>query len=212
MFWTHFRKEVGNLTQVDMRVLLDVMERLLAPDGCPWDRAQTHSSMRKHMIEEAYEVCDAIDRGDAANLREELGDVLYQVVFHAALAEREGLFSLQDVIDEVAEKMRRRHPFIWPAEEGAATGDWESIKRAEKAARGQSAALLACLPVTLKLEKLVAKCKKHGLSQEALLACCDDERQRALLTLVMAYAETDDTFEFSAQALTKKLEKCLENL
>lgn len=200
------------MNQVELNPLLDVVDRLLAPDGCPWDQAQTHASMRKHMIEEAYEVCDAIDRGDIRNLREELGDVLYQVVFHAALAEREGWFSLQEVIDEVAEKMRHRHPFIWPVKEGAASGDWESIKRAEKAARGQSDALPECLPATLKLEKLVAKCKKRGISQETLLLCCNDERQRALLNLVLAYSDVDETFEFSAQALAKKLEKCLENI
>lgn len=92
------------MTNAELSPLVEVVERLLAPGGCPWDRAQTHASMRKHMIEEAYEVCDAIDRKDAENLREELGDVLYQVVFHAALAEEEGAFDLQAVIDGVAKK------------------------------------------------------------------------------------------------------------
>ena len=92
------------MTNAELSPLVEVVERLLAPGGCPWDRAQTHASMRKHMIEEAYEVCDAIDRKDVENLREELGDVLYQVVFHAALAEEEGAFDLQAVIDGVAEK------------------------------------------------------------------------------------------------------------
>ena len=101
------------MTNAELSPLVEVVERLLAPGGCPWDRAQTHASMRKHMIEEAYEVCDAIERKDAENLREELGDVLYQVVFHAALAEEEGAFDLQAVIDGVAEKMRRRHPHIF---------------------------------------------------------------------------------------------------
>ena len=87
------------MTNAELSPLVEVVERLLAPGGCSWDRAQTHASMRKHMIEEAYEVCDAIDRKDAENLREELGDVLYQVVFHAVLAEEEGAFDMQAVID-----------------------------------------------------------------------------------------------------------------
>ena len=105
--------------QTDTMPLLDVVETLLAPDGCPWDRAQSHESMRKHMIEEAYEVCDAIDTKDTDNLREELGDVLFQVVFHAVLAAREGAFDLQAVIDEVVAKMKRRHPRIYQPANGA---------------------------------------------------------------------------------------------
>jgi len=89
------------MENANLSPLTEVITQLLAPDGCPWDRAQDHVSMRKHMIEEAYEVCDAIDRDDALNLQEELGDVLYQVVFHAALAEAEGKFVLQDVVDGV---------------------------------------------------------------------------------------------------------------
>lgn len=199
------------MTNAELSPLVEVVERLLAPGGCPWDRAQTHVSMRKHMIEEAYEVCDAIDRKDAENLREELGDVLYQVVFHAALAEEEGAFDLQAVIDGVAEKMRRRHPHIFAPETNDAPQDWESIKRAEKAATHQPQTLPAVLPVTLKLAKLTAKLRKRGVSEEEMLALCADTTERTLLAAAFQATAEERELEFSGQALAEKLEKMLGN-
>ena len=90
--------------------LLRIMELLRAPGGCPWDREQTHQSIRRNMLEEAYEAVEAIDEEDPEHLKEELGDVLLQVVFHARMAEEEGLFSFGDVVDGVAKKMVFRHP------------------------------------------------------------------------------------------------------
>lgn len=200
------------MENANLSPLTEVITQLLAPDGCPWDRAQDHVSMRKHMIEEAYEVCDAIDRDDALNLQEELGDVLYQVVFHAALAEAEGKFVLQDVVDGVAEKMKRRHPHIFSTANGTVAGDWESIKRQEKAAQHQPTALPECLPVTLKLSKLTAKLTKAGVDPKNLAALCDDETERALLTLVLEAASYNREVEFAGQSLAKKLENMLENV
>lgn len=200
------------MENANLSPLTEVITQLLAPDGCPWDRAQDHVSMRKHMIEEAYEVCDAIDRDDALNLQEELGDVLYQVVFHAALAEAEGKFVLQDVVDGVAEKMKRRHPHIFSTENGTVAGDWESIKRQEKAAQHQPTTLPECLPVTLKLSKLTAKLIKAGVDPKNLAALCDDETERALLTLVLEAASYNREVEFAGQSLAKKLENMLENV
>lgn len=200
------------MENANLSPLTEVITQLLAPDGCPWDRAQDHVSMRKHMIEEAYEVCDAIDRDDALNLQEELGDVLYQVVFHAALAEAEGKFVLQDVVDGVAEKMKRRHPHIFSIAGGAVAGDWESIKRREKAAQHQPTTLPECLPVTLKLSKLTAKLTKAGVDPKKLVALCDDETERALLTLVLEAASYNREVEFAGQSLAKKLENMLENV
>lgn len=102
---------------------------------CPWDRVQTHESLKTCMIEEAYEVCDAIDRQDYDNLREELGDVMLQVIFHSALEEEKGTFDITDVINDECEKMIRRHPHIF-AEENTKSVDkvlekWENIKRSE---------------------------------------------------------------------------------
>ena len=90
-----------------------IMERLTAPDGCPWDRIQTHESLKRYMIEECYEAIEAINKNDSANLCEELGDIMLQVVFHSLLAKKEGSFGLDDVINGVSIKMinRRRHIF-----------------------------------------------------------------------------------------------------
>ncbi len=121
--------------------LLDIMARLRDPEtGCPWDRAQDFASIVPYTIEEAYEVADAIDRGDMADLREELGDLLLQVVFHARMAEEAGAFDFADVAEGITEKMWRRHPHVFGEAEirdaDAQTEAWEAHKQAERAARG----------------------------------------------------------------------------
>ncbi len=117
-----------------------VMRRLLDPGGCPWDRRQTHSTLLKYLREEAGEVAGAVRRRDWSNLREELGDVLLQVVFHSELARRAGRFSLADVIRGVNAKMVRRHPHVFGAGRKLDTPaqvlrQWKIIKKAEKASR-----------------------------------------------------------------------------
>lgn len=118
----------------------EVIARLRAPDGCPWDRAQTHMSLKKTCIEEAAEVICGINildqTGDAENLKEELGDLLMQVVIHAQIAKEEGLFTMDDVIQSITDKMIRRHPHVFgsagtPGTDGA-QADWDEIKRREK--------------------------------------------------------------------------------
>jgi len=119
--------------------LVEVMRRLRAPGGCPWDRAQTHESLRKWLIEETYEAVEAIDRQDLEGLCEELGDVLLQIVFHAQLASEEGEFDIEDVIGRIVAKLVRRHPHVFGnarAEDPAAVErNWEAIKNAEKSER-----------------------------------------------------------------------------
>ncbi len=95
--------------------LLRIMELLRAPGGCPWDRAQTHASIRRNMLEEAYEAAEAIDQDDPEHLKEELGDVLLQVVFHARMAEEAGRFTFDDVVDGVCKKLLFRHPHVFGA-------------------------------------------------------------------------------------------------
>ena len=121
----------------------EVIARLRAPDGCPWDRAQTHMSLKNTCIEEAAEVIcgiNILDRtGDADNLKEELGDLLMQVVLHARIAEEEGLFTMDDVIQSIIDKMIRRHPHVFgdsdgPGTDGSKEG-WEEIKKQEKAGK-----------------------------------------------------------------------------
>jgi tetrapyrrole methylase family protein/MazG family protein len=122
--------------------LVWIMNRLLAPDGCPWDREQTHESLKQYLIEESYEVLDCVDSGDFAHLREELGDVALQVVFHAALAEREGRFDIRGVLDTVSEKLVRRHPHVFGETQVSGSdqvlANWETIKKQEKADRANA--------------------------------------------------------------------------
>ena len=119
--------------------LVEIMARLLAPDGCPWDREQTLDSLRPFLVEETYEVLDAMERDDAADHREELGDLLMQVVFQAALREGQGAFAIDDVVAGICDKLVRRHPHIFGDVTGLSTSSevlaqWDAIKAQEKAA------------------------------------------------------------------------------
>lgn len=121
--------------------LVDIMDRLLAPDGCPWDREQTLESLRPFLVEETYEVLDALSRNDVENHREELGDLLMQIVFQAALRKAEGAFDIDGVVASISEKLVRRHPHVF-ADGDAKTSEevltrWEEIKQEEKAAAGK---------------------------------------------------------------------------
>lgn len=123
---------------LQMQRLIAIMKRLRAPQGCPWDAEQTHQSLISNMIEEAYEVVDTIQREDWTQLREELGDVLLQVVFHAEIAQEAGRFRFEDVAEEVSDKLVRRHPHVF-AQSTADTTEavltqWDNIKRQEKGA------------------------------------------------------------------------------
>ena len=125
----------------DIRRLLDIMVRLRDPEaGCPWDVEQTFATIAPYTIEEAYEVADAIDRNDLGDLRDELGDLLLQVVFHARMAQEQGAFDFDDVVAAISDKMVRRHPHVFGdeavADAGAQTVAWEEHKRREREAAG----------------------------------------------------------------------------
>jgi nucleoside triphosphate diphosphatase len=160
-----------------MNELLAIMARLRAPDGCPWDREQSFASIAPFTIEEAYEVADAIARGDLADLKEELGDVLLQVVFHARMAEEQGAFDFGGVVEGITEKLIRRHPHVFGNEHSetpeAVKGLWETIKAQEKKAkaernggRNEHEGALAGVPMTFpaltRALKLQAKASKVG--------------------------------------------------
>jgi len=124
--------------------LLDIMRRLRAPGGCPWDREQTHASLRPFVLEETYEVLEAIDAGDIDDLREELGDYFYEAVFLAQISEEANHFTIGDAIDAIREKLVRRHPHVFARqsdEEPITTGQvierWETMKAREREAKGQ---------------------------------------------------------------------------
>ncbi len=122
--------------QADIQKLVDLVARLRGEGGCPWDREQTRESLKPMLIEEAYEVLDALDAADPGELKSELGDLLFQVLFHARIAEEKGEFDLADVIDRLHEKMIRRHPHVFGNAELKTSGDvlrnWEDIKADEK--------------------------------------------------------------------------------
>jgi MazG family protein len=122
-----------------MAELLSIMQRLRAPDGCPWDREQTFASIAPYTLEEAYEVADAIEREDLEHLREELGDLLFQVVFHAQMAREAGHFDFEDVAREIGAKLVRRHPHVFgdagPLSAAEQSIAWEESKAQERAAR-----------------------------------------------------------------------------
>jgi MazG family protein len=147
--------------------LKQIVARLRAPDGCPWDREQTHSTLRSSLIEECHEVIDAIERSDDANLRDELGDLLLLVVMHAQLADERGAFTLDEIAFAVSEKMVRRHPHVFgdkiAADSVAVLKQWEKIKREEK---GGGAGVLdgvsTSLPALLRGQNLQKKAARVG--------------------------------------------------
>lgn len=157
----------------------DIMARLRAPNGCPWDREQTFDSIKRHTLEETYEVFDAIERRNMPDLKDELGDLLLQVLFYAQMAselpEDAGRFDITDVADNLSAKLIRRHPHIFPPKGESATvattpdavlRNWEQIKQQEKKARPAAASMLddvpRTMPATLEASKLGSKAAKVG--------------------------------------------------
>lgn len=145
--------------------LIAVMDKLLGEGGCPWDREQTHNSLSRYLIEETYEVLEAINEGDMNKLREELGDLLLQVVFHSALAEREGAFTFDDVAQTVAQKMVDRHPHVFGDMDLKTSNDvlnnWEQFKQKEGKKRLLEG-IPAFLPALMRAEKIQEKAARVG--------------------------------------------------
>ncbi|MDH5739274.1 MAG: nucleoside triphosphate pyrophosphohydrolase [Nitrospira sp.] len=137
--------------------VVELMATLRAQNGCPWDRKQTHESLKPYLLEEAYEVLETIDQGDKQKLREELGDVLLQVIFHSQIAAETASFTVEDVLDTLAMKLIRRHPHVFGhnSQTGQASNSeqvlaqWEDIKRAERDAAGNTQSALEGVPKTL---------------------------------------------------------------
>lgn len=137
--------------------LTELMAALRAPNGCPWDRKQTHESLKPYLLEETYEVLETIDQQDRKKLPEELGDVLLQVLFHSQIAAEAGAFTIEEVMDQLADKLVRRHPHVFPNGPNDLTpinadqvlAKWEDIKRAERQAAGRPESVLDGVPQTL---------------------------------------------------------------
>ena len=148
--------------------LLTIMHLLRAPGGCPWDREQTHQSIRRNFLEETYEALDAIDRDDVPGMKEELGDVLLQVVFHAVMEEERGRLDFEQVCREVCEKLVFRHPNIFAssAAENAGINSWEALKNKEKGRKTLADELdtvPATLPALMRAQKLQKRAAAHGV-------------------------------------------------
>ncbi len=154
--------------------LIDLMATLRAPNGCPWDRKQTHESLKPYLLEEVYEVLETIDHRDNAKLKEELGDVLLQVIFHSQIAAESGTFTIDDVVDHLAAKLVRRHPHVFgdpdaatkPANGEQVLSQWEEIKRAERQAAGGAQSALdgvpKALPALLRAYQVQARASRVG--------------------------------------------------
>lgn len=167
----------------ELNELLETIERLLAPDGCPWDREQTLQSMRSSLVEETYETIEAIDLDDNRLIEEELGDMLFLVFFLARLAEKEGRFSLKDAAKHVRAKLIRRHPHIFGnATVGSSENvlqQWEQIKQGEKQHQPPQSALDGIpkdLPTLARAEKVLKKFEKKGFVPQKLMEGSKEER------------------------------------
>jgi tetrapyrrole methylase family protein/MazG family protein len=180
--------------------LVALQRHLLAPGGCPWDREQTHLSLRKYLIEEAYEVLEALESGDDTEFSSELGDLLLQIVFHSRLAEQEHRFSIDDVIEAIYTKMIRRHPHVfsdvkaWDSK--AVLKNWEEIKAGERAAKrngakdeAQAESIIGgvprALPAVLEAYQLTRKAAKVGFDWDNLDGIFEkiEEERRELLEI-----------------------------
>lgn len=154
--------------------LIDLMAALRAPNGCPWDRKQTHESLKPYLLEETYEVLETIDHRDDKKLREELGDVLLQVIFHSQIAAEAGTFTIDEVVDQLSAKLIRRHPHVFgddkvaakPANGEQVLSQWEEIKKAERQAAGGAQSALdgvpKALPALLRAYQVQARASRVG--------------------------------------------------
>lgn len=164
--------------------LVSIMARLRGPDGCPWDREQTHDSLKRNLIEEAHEVVEAIEHGDDGHLKEELGDLLLQIVFHAQMAADRGVFDIDDVVAGINEKLRRRHPHIFgdgdAATAAAVAENWEKIKKVEEFKYEESRldGIPKSLPALFRAFKIQKRMAAAGFdwdNTESLVAAFDSE-------------------------------------
>jgi MazG family protein len=175
--------------------LLDIMHRLRGPAGCPWDREQTPTSLKPHLIEEAYEVLEAIESGEADPLREELGDLLLQVVFHAEIAAERGEFEIADVLARLIDKLVSRHPHVFGATSvetpRQALAQWEAIKQREAEMRGRRRSVIdgvpRALPALLRAQRVQAKAARVSFDwpdARAAWTKVEEEVQEAAAALI----------------------------
>lgn len=198
--------------------LLEIMRLLRSPDGCPWDREQTHRSIRGDFLEETHEVIEAIDREDLDGLQEELGDVLLQVVFHACIEEEQDGFTFDDVVNTLCQKLVMRHPHVFgdvdAADAGQALKNWDAIKRQTKKGKTQTQLLDGVphsLPALMRAAKVLGRAKRVGFqtATDPMDAVCALEQQVAVLKQQVADGGDTETalgdMLFSSVALSRLL-------
>lgn len=172
----------------DLRDFVALVSYLRSPNGCPWDQVQTHESIRRNFLEEAYEACEAIDAGDLVHMREELGDVLMQVLFHTDIEREAGHFDIDDVADAACKKLVYRHPHVFRRDEPDAP-DWDTMKQRERAQTTTAEAMdsvARSLPALWRCDKIQAKAAKTGFEWPDVHAALDkvDEESRELRAAV----------------------------
>ncbi len=172
----------------DLRDFVALVSYLRSPNGCPWDQAQTHESIRRNFLEETYEACEAIDAGDLVHMREELGDVLMQVLFHTDIEREAGHFDIDDVADAACKKLVYRHPHVFRRDEPDAP-DWDTMKQRERAQTTTAEAMdsvARSLPALWRCDKIQAKAAKTGFEWPDVHAALDkvDEETRELRAAV----------------------------
>lgn len=174
-----------------MADLVEIIRILRDPvDGCPWDKVQTHQSIRKNLLEEAYEAAEALDRDDPEMMREELGDLLMQVVFHCQMEQEAGRFDLEGACDAVCKKLIFRHPHIFPDPSGHTTHkDWETLKREEKGRRtldDELDSVPVTLPALMKAQKTLARASRYGVTAPALDIPLGEDPARQVGQLILS--------------------------
>lgn len=172
----------------DLRDFVALVSYLRSPNGCPWDQVQTHESIRRNFLEETYEACEAIDAGDLVHMREELGDVLMQVLFHTDIEREAGHFDIDDVADAACKKLVYRHPHVFRRDEPDAL-DWDTMKQRERAQTTTAEAMdsvARSLPALWRCDKIQAKAAKTGFEWPDVHAALDkvDEETRELRAAV----------------------------
>ena len=182
----------------DLRDFVALITFLRSPDGCPWDQVQTHESIRRNFLEETYEACEAIDAGDTAHLKEELGDVLMQVLFHTDIERAAGHFDIDDVADAACKKLVYRHPHVFRRDEPDAP-DWDTIKQRERAQTTTAEAMdsvARSLPALWRCEKIQAKAAKTGFEWPDADAALDKvEEETRELRVAVASSNADAVAE-----------------